>query len=154
LDASSVGKKEEKNKKIHELQLRFSYRLFGMPAERSSFGALADITVTTSYRGTSLFGTVKFENPLGLCAKISLEYVPNLSVTMSGHFKPLSVGIEEEPTEPWQGRAELVCSRALLLPAPLILLDVRAARRCACRSCGDHAALAKCLLLGLVLDQP
>jgi hypothetical protein len=49
-----VGKKEEKNKKIHELQLRFSYRLFGMPAERTSFGALADITVTTSYRGPSL----------------------------------------------------------------------------------------------------
>ena len=54
-----MGKKEEKNKKIHELQLRFSYRLFGMPAERSSFGALADITVTTSYRGTSL----KFTKP-------------------------------------------------------------------------------------------
>ena len=52
--ASSVGKKEEKNKKIHELQLRFSYRLFGMPAERTSFGALADITVTTSYRAPSL----------------------------------------------------------------------------------------------------
>ena len=25
-----------------------------MPAERTSFGALADITVTTSYRGTTL----------------------------------------------------------------------------------------------------
>jgi hypothetical protein len=49
-----MGKKEEKNKKIHELQLRFSYRLFGMPAERTSFGALADITVTTSYRGNTL----------------------------------------------------------------------------------------------------
>jgi hypothetical protein len=52
-----VWKKEEKNKKIHELQLRFSYRfirLFGMPAERTSFGALADITVTTSYRATTL----------------------------------------------------------------------------------------------------
>ncbi len=28
----------EKNKKIHELQFRFSYRLFGMPAE-ANFGA-------------------------------------------------------------------------------------------------------------------
>ena len=30
--------KQKKNKKIHELQLRFSYRLFGMPAE-ANFGA-------------------------------------------------------------------------------------------------------------------
>jgi len=48
------GKKKKKIKKIHELQLRFSYRLFGMPAKRTSFGALADITVTTSYRGRTL----------------------------------------------------------------------------------------------------
>ena len=48
------GKKKEKLKKIHELQLRFSYRLFGMPTERTSFSALADITVTTSYRATTL----------------------------------------------------------------------------------------------------
>jgi hypothetical protein len=57
--ASSVGKKEEKLKKIHELQLRFSYRLFGMPAERTSFGALADITVTTSYRGRALLQQIQ-----------------------------------------------------------------------------------------------
>jgi hypothetical protein len=50
------GEKQEKNKKIHELQLRFSYRLFGMSAEANLGGALADITVTTSYRGTSLVG--------------------------------------------------------------------------------------------------
>jgi hypothetical protein len=30
-----------------------------MPAERTSFGALADITVTTSYRGPSLINTTK-----------------------------------------------------------------------------------------------
>jgi hypothetical protein len=49
------GKKKKKLKKIHELQLRFSYRSFGMPAERTSFGALADITVTTSYPRNSAF---------------------------------------------------------------------------------------------------
>jgi len=48
-----VGKKE---KKIHELQHRFSYRLFGVPAESNIGGALADMTVTTSYRGRSLKG--------------------------------------------------------------------------------------------------
>ena len=38
---------------------------------------------------------------------------------------------------------------ALLLPAHLILLTVRAARRCACRSCGDRAASAWCHFLAL-----
>ena len=40
--------------KIHELQLRFSYRLFGMPAEANFGGVLGRYTVTTSYRGGTL----------------------------------------------------------------------------------------------------
>ena len=50
------GEKRKKNKKIHELQHRFSYRLFGLPAESNIGGAQADITVTTSYRGRSILG--------------------------------------------------------------------------------------------------
>jgi hypothetical protein len=70
--SSSVGKKEEKNKKIHELQLRFSYWFrervccllvlnlvsstlsFGMPAEAKHVRRTDRYTVTTSYRGRSL----------------------------------------------------------------------------------------------------
>ena len=48
-------------------------------------------------------------------------------------------------------RSTSTAPTAGLLPssvgAPLIVLDVRAERRCACRSCGDHAASAPCLLL-------
>ena len=48
------GKKKKKIKKSTNSNFGFHIGLFGLPAERTSFGALADITVTTSYRGNTL----------------------------------------------------------------------------------------------------
>ena len=80
----------EKKKKIHELQLRFSYRLFGMPAEANFGGALADITVTTSYRGTALDFACRIDAKLEIVEECSIQTPfgrqARVSTTISVHL--------------------------------------------------------------------